>query len=77
MSRPIGLWFLLCQSYPVLSYSPPGTCKQPLGAPSYTPQKMKGFWYEIARMQTAGGAAFQIGSVCTGFDFTPFGDGAR
>ena len=38
---------------------------------------MKGFWYEIARQQTAGGAIFQTGSVCTGLDFTPFGDGAR
>ena len=39
-------------------------CKKPVGAKSYSSEKMEGFWYEIARMQTAGGGAFQIGSVC-------------
>lgn len=52
-------------------------CKRPLASSSYSAEKMNGFWYEIARMQTEGGAKFQIGSVCTGFDFKPFGDGAR
>ena len=36
---------------------------------------MSGFWYEIGRMQTAGGAIFQAGKVCTGFEFTPRGGG--
>ena len=52
-------------------------CKKPLGAESYSADKMEGFWYEIARFQTLGGSVFQHGKVCTGFTFTPYGAEAR
>lgn len=46
-------------------------CRHPPPAPEFTNAKYSGMWYEIGRIQTAGGSIFQIGAVCTNAKFTP------
>ena len=52
-------------------------CSHPLATENYSQELMSGFWYEQARYQTVGGGLFQLGSVCSGFDFKPLGSSAR
>ena len=38
---------------------------------NFTNQRYNGLWYEIGKMQTAGGAAFEKDCVCTTIDISP------
>lgn len=46
-------------------------CKSPSPAQNFTNQQYNGLWYEIGKMQTAGGAAFEKDCVCTTIDIKP------
>jgi len=47
-------------------------CMHPPPAPGYTDQKYSGTWYEVGKYQTAGGAIFQAGTVCTTATYNPY-----
>ena len=38
---------------------------------NFTNERYNGLWYEIGKMQTAGGAAFEKDCVCTTIDISP------
>lgn len=40
-------------------------CLEAPPSPNYTPKLYGGFWYEVAKIQTAGGAFFERNCVCT------------
>ncbi|XP_076071838.1 apolipoprotein D-like [Mytilus galloprovincialis] len=46
-------------------------CKSPSPAQNFTNQQYNGLWYEVGKMQTAGGAAFEKDCVCTTIDIKP------
>lgn len=51
-------------------------CMHPPPAPSFTPEKFQGTWYEIGKIQTWGGAIIEGSCVCTQVligDSTPAG----
>ncbi|KAH3843716.1 uncharacterized protein LOC127877588 [Dreissena polymorpha] len=43
-------------------------CKSPSAATGFVNEKYYGLWYEIGKMQTPGGAAFEKDCVCTTID---------
>merc|ERR1711884_984004 len=46
-------------------------CQHPPPAPNYKNSLYEGRWYEMGRIQTPGGAAFQEGNVCTIVTYAP------
>ncbi|XP_060570130.1 apolipoprotein D-like [Ruditapes philippinarum] len=46
-------------------------CQNPPVAANFTANGYQGLWYEIGKMQTAGGAAFEKDCVCTTIDISP------
>ena len=48
-----------------LAFAAADTCPVPPPAPNYINHTYTGTWYEIGRIQTAGGAIFQQSCVCT------------
>ncbi|KAF2350532.1 Lipocalin/cytosolic fatty-acid binding domain, partial [Trinorchestia longiramus] len=46
------------------------TCAQPPPASNYANRLYEGRWYEMGRVQTQGGAVFQVGCMCSTDDFT-------
>ena len=46
-------------------------CMHPPPSANFTNQRYNGLWYEIGKMQTAGGAAFEKDCVCTTIDISP------
>merc|ERR1712179_507439 len=46
-------------------------CSTPPPATNFTNERYNGLWYEIGKMQTAGGAAFEKDCVCTTIDIAP------
>jgi len=73
-----SMFLVLCA---LVGFSAASQCRHPPAAEGYTNEKYSGIWYEIGRIQTAGGAIFQTGAECTSAEFTPndgseaFGDG--
>merc|ERR550517_1628953 len=49
-------------------------CLHPAPAPGYKDAMYAGRWYEIGKYQTAGGAFFQKGTVCTIATYNPNGE---
>eukprot|EP01147_Barroeca_monosierra_P008545 gene8545-992_t len=48
-----------------ISAWPDEPCRIPPGAPGFSLEKYSGLWYEIGKIQTAGGAFFEKDCVCT------------
>ncbi|CAF1453504.1 unnamed protein product, partial [Didymodactylos carnosus] len=53
---------------------PDPVCRTPPLAPGYTIDQYAGTWYEIGKIQTAGGAIFEKSCVCTSIHVAPIGD---
>jgi len=49
-------------------------CQHPLPSGNFSNQLYAGQWFEVGKYQTIGGAIFQIGTVCTEANFSPYGD---
>lgn len=49
-------------------------CQHPPPAENFTDQMYAGRWYEVGKIQTPGGAAFQEGTVCTIATYSPVSD---
>merc|ERR1711971_620847 len=49
-------------------------CQHPPPSENYSNQLYAGQWFEVGKYQTIGGAIFQIGTVCTEANFSPYGD---
>ena len=82
MFRPIYLSLLLAAATTIAE-----KCQHPLPSENYSNQLYAGQWFEVTKSsyipfqflqvgkyQTIGGAIFQIGTVCTEANFSPYGD---
>merc|ERR1719400_2925992 len=49
-------------------------CLHPPPSENYSNQLYAGQWFEVGKYQTIGGAIFQMGTVCTEANFSPYGD---
>merc|ERR1711936_984363 len=49
-------------------------CLHPPPSENFSNQLYAGQWFEVGKYQTIGGAIFQIGTVCTEANFSPYGD---
>ncbi|CAH1789393.1 unnamed protein product [Owenia fusiformis] len=50
------------------------TCRFPAPAKGFKPSMYQGRWYEVGKIQTAGGAVFQEGCHCTYTEIEPVAD---
>ena len=48
-----------------------GDCMAPVPAANFTMDRYRGLWYEVGKIQTAGGAYFEKDCVCTSIDIQP------
>lgn len=56
---------LILLTFTFLSLVGADSCAHPPPAASYSSSLLNGTWYEVGKYQTAGGAKFQDGNVCT------------
>merc|ERR1711990_959872 len=49
-------------------------CLHPLPSENFSNQLYAGRWFEVGKYQTIGGAIFQMGTVCTEANFSPYGE---
>ena len=59
-----------------VAFSYASRCHLPEPQSGFTRESYSGFWYEVAKFQTAGGAYFEKDCVCTGLNVT-IGDQAK
>ncbi|XP_076467579.1 apolipoprotein D-like [Babylonia areolata] len=52
-------------------------CKAPSPSANFTMQGYSGLWYEVGKVQTAGGAFFEKDCVCTTIDVEPVSGSSR
>jgi apolipoprotein D and lipocalin family protein len=56
-----------------LSFAAGESCPTAPGADAFELEKLRGTWYEVGKVQTAGGAIFEGDCKCTSLVYTPIG----